>query len=437
MSNTITDWVRIRRLSLEAIWVVLGQVLAVIGSLLGVRFLTELLDPRAYGELSLAMTILSLANLILIGPLSIGATRFYAPAAEKGDLPNYFSQVRNLLMQSTGAICFVLLIALICMLILNRSELADITIAATAFALLSGTSSLLGGIQNSARQRSVVALHQGAEPWLRFLIASALLILTGGKSETAMMGYALASFLVVASQYVFFRKLHDNSHSINTNNLWRKQILTYSWPFSAWGIFTWIHLASDRWSLEYFSSTEEVGLYVVLYQIGFYPVSIATGMAVQFIAPILFKHAGDAKDDLRNNDVNRITWRLTGLAILFTSFAGLIGFGFHIEIFSLFVSERYASVTELLPLVVISGGLFAAGQALALQLMALSKTKSMVFAKIFTAIFGLGLNIFGARFYGAEGVVYAGLMFSLLYLIWMAVLCHFQDRSKTVNKNSP
>ena len=48
---------RIRRLSKEGAWIVLGQVTAVLGSLASVRLLTELLDPAAYGELALGMTV--------------------------------------------------------------------------------------------------------------------------------------------------------------------------------------------------------------------------------------------------------------------------------------------------------------------------------------------------------------------------------------------
>jgi len=47
---------RLCRLSREGSWVVMGQAATVIGSLAGVRLLSELLDPAAYGELALGMT---------------------------------------------------------------------------------------------------------------------------------------------------------------------------------------------------------------------------------------------------------------------------------------------------------------------------------------------------------------------------------------------
>ena len=47
---------RLYRLSREGPWVVMGQTATVIGALAGVRLLSELLEPAAYGELALGMT---------------------------------------------------------------------------------------------------------------------------------------------------------------------------------------------------------------------------------------------------------------------------------------------------------------------------------------------------------------------------------------------
>jgi len=80
----------------EGFWIVLGQVMMVTGSLVGVRLLTELLSPSSYGELALGMTIATLVNQTILGPLGGGVTRFYAPAIEYGDLSGYLNAARKL-----------------------------------------------------------------------------------------------------------------------------------------------------------------------------------------------------------------------------------------------------------------------------------------------------------------------------------------------------
>src|ERR1035437_8374295 len=197
---------RIRRLSKEGAWIVLGQATAVLGSLASVRLLTELLDPAAYGELALGMTVASLVNQTVLGPLSNGITRFYAPAQERGDLRSYLSAVRGLVLAATAVIAVMTLLSGAGLLIAGRMESIAIASAALIFAGLSGYNSIRSGIQNAARQRSIVALHLGIESWARFLLAAALLLWLGATSTVAMVGYALGVTLVLGSQYMFFRK---------------------------------------------------------------------------------------------------------------------------------------------------------------------------------------------------------------------------------------
>ena len=57
---------RFRRLSIEGSWIVIGQGAAVAGSLVGVRLMTGLLAPAAYGELALGMTAATLVNQAIL-----------------------------------------------------------------------------------------------------------------------------------------------------------------------------------------------------------------------------------------------------------------------------------------------------------------------------------------------------------------------------------
>ncbi len=71
---------------------------------------------------------------------------------------------------------------------------------------------------------------------------------------------------------------------------------------------------------------------------------------------------------------------------------------------------------------VMAGGIFAAGQMLALKLMSEMKSTKMVLAKIVTALLGVSFNIYGASVAGIPGVVGALVAFSLIYLAWMILL---------------
>ena len=57
---------RLRRLSIESLWVALGYAAAIAGALAGVRLLTEMLDATSYGVLALGLTVSTLVNQTLL-----------------------------------------------------------------------------------------------------------------------------------------------------------------------------------------------------------------------------------------------------------------------------------------------------------------------------------------------------------------------------------
>jgi O-antigen/teichoic acid export membrane protein len=208
---------------------------------------------------------------------------------------------------------------------------------------------------------------------------------------------------------------------------WQIHIWKFSWPISVFGMFTFAQTVSDRWALGFFTTTQDVGLYAVLFQLGYYPMSIASGMVVQLLAPIFYQRAGDASDSHRNADVNSLSWRVTLFTLGVTVMACLIAFLFHEQIFRLFVARQYTTVSHLLPWILLAGGLFAAGQTMALNLQSQMKTRVMMKAKIITALLGVVFNLVGAYWYGTRGIVIAGVLFSLSYFLWMVVLSQFGE----------
>jgi O-antigen/teichoic acid export membrane protein len=145
----------------------------VVGLLVGVLLLTELVPPAEYGRLALGMTIASLVNHVVLGPLSGGTTRFFSAAREVGELGEYLGVVRRLTLNATLVILAVTAALATALALSGWTDWVAFTAAAFAFGLLSGYNSLLSGMQNAARQRAVVAVHQALESWGRFLVAAA------------------------------------------------------------------------------------------------------------------------------------------------------------------------------------------------------------------------------------------------------------------------
>lgn len=423
---------RFHRLGREFFWISSGQALTILGAIVGVRLLTGVLSPEIYGELSLGMTIGMLGSQVVLGPLCAAAVRFFAPSIEAGEFSHFLHALRRMVMKATGLVFFMAFIVCVGLLLKKQFNWLLLSVAAVFFALISGYGAILDSMQNAARQRVVVAWHSALASWGRFLMAAGLVVWLGANSAIAMLGYALASIVVLMSQIWFFKNKYlatsnnTSGKEVSSNN-WGSKMFIYAWPFASWGIFTWAQSASDRWALLFFTSNYEVGLYAVLYQLGYFPITILGGLMMQLIAPILYQRAGDASDAIRVQQVYALNWRLNLILLFLTFIAVVAAAALYNPLFHLLVAPEYHAVAWLLPWVVLSGGLFATGQTASLSLMSGSESRSLLIPKLVTAIVGVGLNFVGAAWYGIIGVVGANLIFSTGYLIWMIYLVRVRN----------
>lgn len=414
---------RIKRLAKEGSWIVAGQIAAVAGALVLVRVLTEHLDPAQYGQLALGLTVAGLVNQVVMGGIIAGIGRFYSIAAEKSDLPGYLKASQGLMGYATlvvGGLALALLVGLVWS---GQGQWLGLAVAVLIFSVMSAYNSALSGIQNAARQRAIVALHGSLDAWLKIGLALCVMFWLGNSSAAVVIGYACSSILVTFSQLVFLRRtIPAQQQKSTTDHQWMGQLWVYSLPFSTWGIFTWMQQVSDRWALQTFASTTEVGHYAVLFQLGYTPIALATGLIMSFLGPILYQRSGDATDHARNANVHRLSWRITQLSLLVTLLGFALTFFMHEWLFSLLVATEYRGSSYYLPWVVLAGGVFAAGQMLALKLMSEMKSAAMTKAKISTALVGILCNVIGAALAGIQGVVGALVAFSVISFVWMAVI---------------
>lgn len=423
---------RWRRLGAEGFWIALGQAAVVAGSLVLVRVLTGAMAPADYGRLALGLTIAGLANQMVTGSISNALSRFWSIADERGDRDSYMAATKRAM-----AIAFLAIITLACGLLLflrlaGFAEWTPIAIAALALALSSGLNAALNGIQTAARQRKIVAFHSAADAWLKIGLALLFLRVFGIGGDRAIWGYALSATLVSLSQTFFLRRLlmrraaqpaavHAASQ---TPRQWINDFWTYAWPFMGWGLFTWLQTSSDRWALQVFAGPTDVGKYAVLYQLGFAPLTTASGLLVTLLTPIMFQKAGDASDAGRIAQVYDATARIARAMLGLTVAATIVFLLLHDWIFAMFTSGQFRTSSHLMPLMAAAAGLQACHHVLGIRISSLLKTRSLLVPQILSAISFAALNTAGAYLAGLTGLMIALCLASTLYAGWMWALSH-------------
>ncbi len=422
-------------------WVVLGQFMAALGGLVGVRVLTEVLTPDRYGELALGITLATLGQLVAWSPISGAVLRYFAPAQESSQLGAYLEAVRRLLVWATAALVALGFLIVIALVALGASRWIALAVAAMVFTLLSGYESTLDSMQLAGRQRRIVAWHQGVMVWVRVLMALVLLWVAGASSAIAMTGFAVGVLSVLASQvFFFYRKVpfprHHEPVSGGESVALARRMSQYAWPIAAWGVFSWTQAVSDRWILQAFTGTAVVGVYSVLNQLGFYPMSLFSAVTLQFVAPVLFERAGDGSDLRRLDSASQLVLAMVVVTLAVTAVATVAAALLHTAVFAVLVDVRYRAVSGLLPWMVCAGGLFAAGQAASQVLLVAGLTRRLIAPKAAIAVATLGLYALGAHLRGLDGVIYANTAFGMLYFGWMSNLA-WRWRTTLVPANAP
>jgi O-antigen/teichoic acid export membrane protein len=393
------------------------------GTVAGVTILTRNLDPTTYGHLALVLTAATLVNQVIMGGIGNGLSRFYSVAAERNDTEGFLAAAYRILAGATAVTAAVALGTAFGARQLGYSGLDLDILSAFLFALVLGYSGCFSGILNAARKRQAVALHVGTDAWLRNAFALGAIVLRGPVTWVVIIAHAASVAIIAASQHRLVRKLVPKTARAPSPNSWTEEIWKFSWPFSVWGIFTWAQLVSDRWALAAYSTPSDVGQYVVAFQLGFTPLMILTGLAVSLLAPILYERAGDGTDIDRKINARRITIALATYSGALTALTTLIALLFHRSIYSIIVSEPYWDTSHLLPSAVLAGGLFATGQILSLQMMSNLQPGELLAPKIGIAILSVALNIVGAKYFGAPGVLAGLVLGSAAYVAWIYLLC--------------
>jgi len=418
---------RITRFGWEGFWVVFGQAVAVVGAVVGVRVLTKLLPPEVYGELALAMTGATLLNQVVFGPISNGASRFYAVAQEAADIPAYLLAVKRLALVATGWVMAGATSVAAFLLLTGYVRWLGLLLAALGFALLSGYNGILDAVQNAARQRLVVAWHQGLAAWGRFLVAAGVIVLLGASSTVAMVGFAMALLLVLSSQGWFLTRstrevrCHIGSWQ-STIPQWQTQIVSYSWSFVTMGLFNWAYYASQSWAIKFFGTAAEVGLFQALMQVASTPVTMAGQVFLSFVTPIVFARVGNSIDQGRLKRTERLVLCFALLAIGCAFVLAVMSHFVHQWVFRFLVAPEYWNASGYMPYVVLAAGILQASQIMGLLLLVWRLPHRLLGLSIWGQLYVAIQNFLLQMVFGMTGLVISILVGAVVHLLWMSAI---------------
>lgn len=385
--------------------------------------LTELVKPEEYGRLSLALSIGPFICQTTFAIAMPGIARYFAISIEKNKQYEFFKSAMGLMFYGTLLSFAVVLTGLLFLNYFSIINMKTLVLISVIYLIISNYNTIFTEFQNIARQRIVAVFHSCLDSWLKILLAYLITHYFFSDAESIIYAYILSLLIVLISQSFFIKKIIQKSECTESGLFyWKNGILAYSKPFILINLFSGFQSIADRWSLKYFTSTTNVGYFAPLTQLGYTPLLMISGVATTLIGPILFMKSGDGTNLERNSSVRKITVILALVATGITLFCSVFTYFFHEIIFKIFVAKEYQSVSYLLPLMVLSGGLFSTGQIFSLKLMSDLNTKLLLLPKIVTTFLAVTLSIMGAYYGGIKGIVISSVIFSLTHYLWLGTL---------------
>ena len=201
-----------------------------------------------------------------------------------------------------------------------------------------------------------------------------------------------------------------------------KEILSYSWPFFAWGLFGWIHMSCDRWALQVFHGSETVGAFAVVLQLATFPIVFISSFLNTLFTPIAFQRVGDLTNSNAIKDANKILLGMTGIFILGS--IALIGIFtiIHHPLILLISNERFASLSYLLPGLTIARSLFHLGQMFSIFGLLVNQSHRYIAPKLVSAIVAAVCTFYLSAKMGPSGVVLGLGISGFVYVVWCIVI---------------
>lgn len=407
-----------RKLSSDAYWSLAGTLVGFLANLLAIKIITSLVRTNEYGQASLALGVIALLNNLFIGSLMTAQRRIYFDYLERG-MGQWFARVFKGVLGAAGLIAFFLYLAVALVYRLQGKPVYLNLLFPVALILITQPymDSLFLYLEAHRKQRLIAVLtvlQKALYPLcLWFLLASHFSQAKAIIISQAVGAIILLSLFRTPKEHAESSK-YPASHQQELSCL-RKSILGFGWALPLGNLAMWVQTTSDRYLLEYFSTIDTVGIYVINYSFWSIPYLLLNGWLEVFTRPLLYKKA--AEGDWRGLKYVIVARTLFGvtLSILGTVLLYFVGE----SIASAILGTQYWTGRKLMMSIAIGHCFYVIGYSVLPVFLAGKKTQMILIAASIAAFINLASNFVAIPSYGILG---AALSTLISYVIWAAVL---------------
>ncbi|MCX7902538.1 MAG: lipopolysaccharide biosynthesis protein [Burkholderiaceae bacterium] len=391
-----------QRLVGEAGWVFVGQALSALGTLVGLRLVTEAVPPSVYGTVALAVGMVALAQGVSAVPLMQAVLRFYPEfeSASEGMLLRR-ALLRSLRLPAAGSL-LVLIAVLAAWLQTTSEESLGVTALCGVLFLVEVARSVELTLLNAKRDQRTMALLVMADAWARPVAAVVMVWLAADSAAAVIGGYLLGAVAPLAIFYLF-RRLTVVAGPTAEEALAAKRLWTYAKPLVPLPFVGWVSGQADRYLLAAVVGMQPAGIYAALYGLASRPfLMLAAGIELA-LRQIYYGYVSAG-----NRVEERRTFWLWLAASLGASLSLLLAIAlFHQQIAALLLAAEYRVHSALMIWIAAGYVLAAVTQVVERVCYALHDTRGVLLVQGAGAALSVVVALPMIHWFGLEGAAWA------------------------------
>jgi O-antigen/teichoic acid export membrane protein len=406
---------KILRIGKDSTWYLIAQGGYALMGLASVPILTRILSPSQYGIYSLMAVSIVLASSLFYITFVTSTIRFYPEYEDMQDLETLFSTalhyIPHFLVLTLGVVLPLAAFALPL-----GSYRGVICLGIVVFSLTVPFYMLLTFLQAGQRARTYALLFLLVYVG-RYLVGAALVKWAGTGVNGVFIAWLGALIIVVPIELVLLNASRRFRWKRYSSPL-MKQFLGYGFVLIFTSISANILTSSDRYLVQAFRGSREVGLYSVVYTLAVDAFTMILTALQLGAAPVIMQTYERDGEQATSELLSSITRYL--LILLIPSTVGL--YLLRERVIHVLTSAKYLpSATAVLPLAL---GIFFYNLAwIPTYAFYVKKRTKMTLVPIVTsALLNIGLNLFLIPKYGFVGAAWSTMIAYLVYLVIMTVM---------------
>jgi O-antigen/teichoic acid export membrane protein len=393
-----------RRQLAEIGWVIGGQATTALGTLVGVRILTQYLSPAGYGVVSLSTGMSTLAISLLATPITQAAIHFYPGIVADGSVSELLSSVSRCYRTMAPWAALAALAGGVLYVAWGHGSPVLVVLLGLLFASDCWRSANLS-LLNAARRQKRYGLWMAADAWSRPLAASLVVVLVGQSPVAVLASYVVVSACLLT---IFSYRLWPAGEEVTTRAAERSRALdtrmwSYALPLVPLGIISWASTLGDRYIIGGLLGVANAGIYAAVYGLSCLPFLILNGTVEQALRPI-YQTAVTRAESAR---ASRILATWLAIVVGVSSFGVLLFILGHDLLASLFVGKPYRGAASLMPWIACGYAIRATSYVFERVCYAFGRTRRVLAIQLCAVLAAVALVPAGLISFGLKGAAIA------------------------------